>query len=201
MQRPPMSFRWPGWDHSRRPRNVDPGPIPGRFVVTHATSRVSCQPPARSRSWARGSPRSDRPSCGCRSRMIASAPDFEGKQSRKECALVVAVVRELGDLRSPWADQPHVRLDHARRLTRDRGGQVAQQAVGDVPRAMHADLPPAGVRSPRWLAQRPVVEAKPFELWGGCTPDQWQDPQRSRVDQTAVPSANGRSLREGDAIM
>jgi hypothetical protein len=64
-------------------------------------------------------------------------------------------------------------------------------------RAIHADLPAKPACSPALrLAQRPVVEAKPFELWGGAGP--LAKSAKGRVDQFAKPSANGRSLRKRD---
>jgi hypothetical protein len=92
-----------------------------------------------------------------------------------------------GDLRPPWADQPHVRPDHARRSTRDRGGQVAQLAVGDVPGYTRRPAAQACLL-PRvcGLLNAPVVEAKPFELRGGAGP--LARSANRRVDQFSKPS-------------
>jgi hypothetical protein len=87
----------------------------------------------------------------------------------------------LADLRSPWADQPHVRPDHARRSTRDRGGQVAQQAVGDVPGYTRRPTAQACLLPRSGLLNAPVVEAKPFELWGGAGPPARSAKGRGRV--------------------
>jgi hypothetical protein len=77
-----------------------------------------------------------------------------------------------GDLRPPWADQPHVRLDHARRSTRDRGRQVAQQAVGDVP----------------GYGRRPAAQVCLLPSVAACSlaPDHCQGPQR--IGLTSSPS-------------
>ena len=111
MQRSPMSFRWPGWDHSlRRLRNVR-GPIPGRFVVAHAALRVSASRLPRSRSWARlSSLRSSlflTPSrSGAAGVSVDLSPRLERVQTR---SLGPSSIPSLGDgvmLGTAWIDRP-----------------------------------------------------------------------------------------------